>query len=69
MYAGIGGGGVRDASFFGEAFIPEAYARRAWAPYLEFRDFRFDPNRHVLALFILQKPGGPPPPLPGPIKS
>ena len=56
LYAGLGGGGVRDASFYGEAFIPEGYARQAWAPYLDFREFCFDPNRHELALIVLQKP-------------
>jgi hypothetical protein len=29
LYAALGGGGVHDSSFYGEAFIPEAYARRA----------------------------------------
>lgn len=56
LYAGLGGGGVRDASFYGETFIPEGYARRAWTPHLGFREFRFDPNRHELALIVLQKP-------------
>jgi SAM-dependent methyltransferase len=58
LYAPVGGGGPRDSSYYGETFIPERYARSAWAPHLEFREFRFDPARHELALFVLQKPGG-----------
>ncbi|HEY7515163.1 MAG TPA: class I SAM-dependent methyltransferase, partial [Vicinamibacteria bacterium] len=63
LFAPLHGGGVRDDSFYGEAFIPEAYARRAWSPYLEFREFRFDPDRHELALIVLQKPAAPPHPV------
>jgi SAM-dependent methyltransferase len=55
LYAALGGGGVRDPTFYGEALIPEAYARRAWAPQLSFREFRSDPGRHEMALIILQK--------------
>jgi SAM-dependent methyltransferase len=56
LYAPMGGGGARDSSYYGEAFIPERYARSAWSPDLEFREFRFDPARHELALLVLQKP-------------
>jgi SAM-dependent methyltransferase len=58
LYAPMGGGGARDASYYGEAFIPEGYARRGFSPDLEFREFRFDPTRHELALIVLQKPDG-----------
>jgi SAM-dependent methyltransferase len=58
LYAPMGGGGARDASYYGEAFIPEGYARRGFSPDLEFREFRFDPARHELALIVLQKPDG-----------
>ena len=56
LYAPLGGGGVRDASFYGEALVPEGYARRAWAPLLALREFRYEPDRHVMALIVLQKP-------------
>lgn len=65
VYAALGGGGARDRSFYGEAFIPEGYSRRAWSSHLDFREFRFDPNRHELALIVLQKPVRPTPPLRG----
>jgi SAM-dependent methyltransferase len=59
LYAPLGGGGVRAPSFYGEALIPEGYARRAWEPHLAFREFRFDTNRHEMALIVLQRPSKP----------
>jgi hypothetical protein len=37
-YAPTGGGGPLDASFYGEACIPEAYARRHWNEWFDVRE-------------------------------
>lgn len=36
---GVGGGGRMNSSFYGESFIPEAYARQAYLPHFELKYF------------------------------
>jgi SAM-dependent methyltransferase len=38
-YSGVGGGGVLDASFFGEACIPRDYVRKHWIRWFTYLDF------------------------------
>ncbi|TCH99677.1 glycosyltransferase [Roseococcus sp. SYP-B2431] len=54
---GTSGGGVRDTSFYGETFIPEAYARRAWLPGMELAEFQFHPERQTHPIIFLRKVG------------
>jgi SAM-dependent methyltransferase len=42
LYEAIGGGGVLDASFFGEACIPRQYVVANWPRFLEFVDYLDD---------------------------
>ncbi|MGE3509527.1 MAG: class I SAM-dependent methyltransferase [Vicinamibacterales bacterium] len=42
MYEPLGGGGVLDASFFGETCIPERYVRERWTEFFEFVGFLDD---------------------------
>jgi SAM-dependent methyltransferase len=53
---GVGGGGPRDSSFYGETWIPEAYARRGFGTGLEFVAGYFDASRYDQACFALRKP-------------
>lgn len=39
IYEPIGGGGIRDGSFYGETCIPEKYIRTEWAKYFRHLDF------------------------------
>ena len=52
---GVGGGGPRDASFYGETYIPEAYARQGFGTSLEFVSGYFDGSRYDQACFVLKK--------------
>lgn len=52
---GVGGGGPRDSSFYGETWIPEAYVRRGMGTALEFVAGRFDASRYDQACFALRK--------------
>ncbi|GAB2497592.1 class I SAM-dependent methyltransferase [Arenimonas alkanexedens] len=54
--AGVDGGGPRDASFYGETFIPESHARQGFGTPLEFVSGYFDGSRYGQACFVLQKP-------------
>jgi SAM-dependent methyltransferase len=53
---GVSGGGPRDASFYGETWIPEAYARRGFGTSLEFVSGYFDGSKYDQACFVLRKP-------------
>ncbi len=52
---GVGGGGPRDSSFYGETWIPEAYARRAYAEHFSLVACRFDGSRYDQACFVFQR--------------
>ena len=52
---GVGGGGPRDSSFYGETWIPEAYVRRGMGTALEFVAGSFDGSRYDQACFALRK--------------
>lgn len=58
LYSPTGGGGPRDASFYGEAVIPQKYVEREWTKYLDFCDFTYDPAVIPQSLIVMQKPLG-----------
>lgn len=41
---GVSGGGSLNATFYGETFIPESYAKRAYASIFELKKFMYDPS-------------------------
>lgn len=43
---GLGGGGPRNSDFYGESFIPEAYAKHAYLPEFKIARFHSSPGRH-----------------------
>jgi 2-polyprenyl-3-methyl-5-hydroxy-6-metoxy-1,4-benzoquinol methylase len=53
VYSPTGGGGVRDASFYGEAAFSQGYVQQHWPPELELRVF--DDTTLPQALIIAQK--------------
>ena len=52
---GVGGGGPRDSSFYGETWIPEQYARTGMGTGLQFVAGYFDSKKYDQACFALQK--------------
>jgi ubiquinone/menaquinone biosynthesis C-methylase UbiE len=52
---GVGGGGPRDASFYGETWIPESYARKGFGTDLEFVAGYFDSAKYDQACFALRR--------------
>lgn len=55
--AGVGGGGPRDESFYGETWIPEAYARTQFGDQFEFVAGYFDGAKYDQACFALKRKG------------
>src|SRR5262249_9777473 len=55
LYVPTGGGGVRDASFYGEALIPRQYVQAHWTRHLTLREFVCDAARCAQALIVMQK--------------
>ena len=53
---GVGGGGPRDSSFYGETWIPEAYVRKGFGTGLEFVSSYFDSTKYDQACFALRRP-------------
>jgi SAM-dependent methyltransferase len=53
--AGVSGGGSRDASFYGETWIPESVARAGFGVGLEFVAGYFDGSRYDQACFALRR--------------
>lgn len=51
-YAPTGGGGPLDASFYGEACIPEAYARKHWNEWFDVREMRVADKRCIQNIFF-----------------
>jgi hypothetical protein len=52
---GVGGGGPRDSSFYGETWIPEQYARGGFGTPLQFVSGYFDGTKYDQACFILER--------------
>lgn len=56
---GVGGGGPRDSSFYGETWIPREYAATAYAPAFRLAAMRFDEARYNQAcLVFVREPAG-----------
>ena len=55
--SGVGGGGPRDESFYGETWIPEQYARTQLGDQLEFVSGYFDGSKYDQACFALRRKG------------
>lgn len=53
--SGVGGGGPRDSSFYGETWIPEQYARTRFGPGFEFVAGYFDGAKYDQACFVLRR--------------
>lgn len=52
---GVGGGGALNTTFYGETFIPEGYARRAYAPFMELGKFMYDPSYQSHPIMFFRK--------------
>lgn len=52
---GVTGGGAMTADFYGETFIPEAYARTAYASQFKLVNFLFDPARQAHPILFFKK--------------
>lgn len=52
---GVTGGGVREAEFYGESFIPESYARDVLSKYLTFLAFSFDRQKSIHPTIYFKK--------------
>jgi len=52
---GVTGGGAMDASFYGETFIPEEYARTAYSSFFDFERFVFDQRYQSHPIIFLRK--------------
>jgi hypothetical protein len=52
---GVSGGGAMTADFYGETFIPEKYARSAYANLFVLENFLFDPSRHAHPIMFFKK--------------
>jgi SAM-dependent methyltransferase len=53
--SGVGGGGPRDSSFYGETWIPELYAKSKFGDQLEFVAGYFDGSKYDQACFALKR--------------
>lgn len=52
---GVNGGGAMTAEFYGETFIPEAYARNSYAKQFVLEKFLFDPARQTHPIMFFRK--------------
>lgn len=52
---GVNGGGAMTAEFYGETFIPEQYARSAYADLFVLEKFLYDPVRQTHPIMFLRK--------------
>ncbi|MBP6749008.1 MAG: class I SAM-dependent methyltransferase [Xanthomonadaceae bacterium] len=52
---GVGGGGPRDASFYGETWIPPEYARKAYAEHFTLAASCFDGSKYDQACLVFQR--------------
>lgn len=55
---GVSGGGPRDASFYGETWIPEAFARTGFGKDWRFVKACFDPAKYDQVCLVLQRVAG-----------
>jgi SAM-dependent methyltransferase len=55
LYCPIGGGGIRDSTFYGEAIIGPKYIERRWAPFMNFVEYVGQPSKGPQALIVMQK--------------
>lgn len=55
LYSGTGGGGPRDASFYGEAIVSPGYVQRNWEPMFELMDFVDDERRCPQAIIVARR--------------
>lgn len=53
--SGVGGGGPRDASFYGETWIPEPYARHKFSESFELVANYFDGSKYDQACFVFKR--------------
>lgn len=51
----VSGGGALNATFYGETFIPEAYARLAYAPFFELHKFMYEPSYQSHPIMFFRK--------------
>lgn len=52
---GVGGGGSLNTTFYGETFIPEAYARKAYEPFLKLEKFMYDSSYQSHPIMFFRK--------------
>jgi SAM-dependent methyltransferase len=52
---GIGGGGAMNSSFYGETFISEEYARKAYEPFLHLEKFMYDTSYQSHPIMFFRK--------------
>jgi len=52
---GVTGGGAMNGEFYGETFIPESYARSAYAEFFTLERFFFNPSRHEHPIMCFRK--------------
>jgi SAM-dependent methyltransferase len=52
---GVTGGGAMDKRFYGETFIPEAYAQTAYSDLFTFKEFLFDRKRQTHPILFFQR--------------
>lgn len=52
---GVNGGGAMSSQFYGETFIPEAYASRRYSDLFEFKSFYFQAGRQSHPIMFFQK--------------
>jgi len=52
---GVTGGGAMTADFYGESFIPEAYAKTAYSEMFSLEKFLFDPSRQTHPIMFFRK--------------
>ena len=52
---GVNGGGAMSAAFYGESFIPSAYAARAYSEWFSLEDFLFDPSRQTHPIMFFRR--------------
>jgi len=55
LYCPIGGGGIRESTFYGEAIIGPKYIERRWTPFMNFIEYVDQPSKGPQALIVMQK--------------
>lgn len=52
---GVGGGGALNTTFYGETFIPEAYARRVYSQFFVFEKYMYEPSYQSHPIMFFRK--------------